>query len=189
MSKSKKHEPQGGAEQEQAEHPPRKRRGIRWSTIIAAVVCMPLAWLCVRTGREWWHVSQHQSEIETEIASLTARNAVLKPASELLQNQKFQVCNKTADPVTIHWLAAVYQDGRRLKLFDPNRCEGWRPQVIPPGAQKMVNFSSPDDACNWSGSVTFFAMRYSRESSDGLTSTIDFAGPWANFDRDCYTVN
>ncbi|HXY41823.1 MAG TPA: hypothetical protein VEQ10_19265 [Vicinamibacteria bacterium] len=192
MSKSKKHDQQPDAEapaDEAVPHPHHKRKGIHWSTIVAAIVCVPLALLCLRTGREWLRLSRHQAEIENEISSLTARNAVLKPASELLQNQKFQVCNKTTDPVTILWLAAAYSDGRRLKLFDPNRCESWRPLVIPPGGQKMVNFSSPDETCNWSGSVTFFAMRYSRESADGLTSTVDFAGAWTGFDRDCYTVN
>ncbi len=189
MSKSQKHEPEDAAEQEPVAHPHHKRRGIHWTTIVAAIVCVPVTLLCVKTGREWLRLTHHQSEIENEIASLTGRNAVLRPASELLQNQKFQVCNKTTDTITIPWLAAAYSDGRRLKLFDPNRCEGWRPQVIPPGGQKMINFSSPDETCNWSGSVTFFAMRYSRESSDGLTSTIDYAGPWSGFDRDCYTVN
>ncbi len=192
MSKNKKHDTQADAAapaDEAAPPPHHKRKGIHWSTIVAAIVCAPLALVCLRTGREWLHLSRHQAEIENEIASLTARNVVLKPASELLQNQKFQVCNKSPDTVTIPWLAAVYQDGRRLKMFDPNHCDGWRAQVIPPGSQKMINFSSPDEACNWSGSVTFFAMRYSRESSDGLTSTIDYAGPWTGFDRDCYTVN
>jgi cell division protein FtsB len=180
---SKKQESQGGKK------PQRKRRGLHWSTIVAVIVCIPVAWLTLRSGREWLRVTRHQTELENEISSLTARNAVLKPAWEALQNQHFQVCNKSPDAVTVNWLAAVYQDGRRLKLFDPKRCEGWRPQVIPPGSQKMINFSSPDAACNWSGSVTFFAMRYSLESADGVKRTLDYAGPWVNFDRDCYTVN
>ncbi len=181
MSKSKKREAV------QTEAASQQGRRLPWSTIISAIVCVPLLFVSACAGRRWFQLSRQESRLEGELETLTARNAVLQPAFEVMQNQKFQVCNKSTDTLTIPWLAAVYSDGQHLQLFDALRCQGWHAQTIEPGSSRVFNFSSPQEGCNWSGAVTFYAFRLVRESDQGV-SAYDVSGPWRGFDRDCFTV-
>jgi len=167
--------------------PGRKRSRLHWSTIVAGLICLPLLLLTIHLGREWHELSGREAGLESELATLTAKNAVLQPASDLLQNQKFQICNKSTDTLTIPWLAAAYHDGRQLRLFDALRCEGWRPVVINPGGSKVFNFSSTQEGCNWNGSVALYAFRLVRDSDEGVRA-YNVSGPWRGFDRDCFTV-
>ena len=167
--------------------PGHKRSRLHWSTIVAGLVCLPLLLLSVHLGRGWNRLSRQEADLETELATLTARNAVLQPASDVLQNQKFQICNKSTDTLTIPWLAVAYQDGKQLRVFDALRCQGWRGQVLNPGQARVFNFSSPEEGCNWNGSVAFYAFRLVRESDEGVRA-YNVSGPWRGFDRDCFTV-
>ncbi len=167
--------------------PTRKRSRLHWSTIVAGVVCTPLLLLAAHLGRQWNDLSNRESGLETELATLTARNAVLQPVADLLQNQKFQICNKSTDTLTIPWVAAAYHDGRQLKLFDALRCQGWRPVVINAGASKVFNFSSTQEGCNWNGAVALYAFRLVRDSDEGVRA-YNVSGTWRGFDRDCFTV-
>jgi cell division protein FtsB len=170
-----------------AEPPPRKRSRLHWSTVVAGLVCLPLLLLAVHLGRTWHRLSERETALDGELVTLTARNAVLQPAAELLQNQKFQICNKSTDTLTIPWVAASYHDGRQLKLFDALHCQGWRPVVIAPGGSKVFNFSSPQEGCNWNGSVALYAFRLVRDSDEGVRA-YNVSGAWRGFDRDCFTV-
>jgi hypothetical protein len=167
--------------------PGHKRARLHWSTIVAGLVCLPLLLLTVHLGRGWNRLSRQATELETELATLSARNAVLQPAFDVLQNQKFQICNKSSDTLTIPWLAAAYHDGKQLKIFDALRCQGWHGQVLNPGQAKVFNFSSSEEGCNWNGSVAFYAFRLVRESDEGVR-VYNVSGPWRGFDRDCFTV-
>jgi cell division protein FtsB len=169
------------------ETPTRRRAGLHWTTIVAGLVCLPLLALAVHLGRQWHELSEHESALDAELATLTARNLVLQPASEALQNQKFQVCNKSTDTLTIPWVAAAYHDGKQLRLFDALRCQGWRPVVIGPGGTKVFNFSSTQEGCNWNGSVALYAFRLVRDSDEGVRA-YNVSGQWRGFDRDCFTV-
>jgi hypothetical protein len=160
---------------------------LHWSTIAFGVVTALLLLMTVNLARSWHATGKALDALEAERATLVARNLVLERAAAVLQNQKFQVCNKSADTLTVGWLAAAYHDGRQLRLFDSSRCPGWRPQVLGPGDAKTFTSSSAEEECNWGGTVMFYALNYVRESEEYLRSYND-AGRWAGFDRDCYTV-
>jgi hypothetical protein len=183
MSKERKPH---GAESEPAA-PPKKPSSFHWSTLIAAVVALPLGVLTFNTGREWNVLSDKASGLQTEIETLQSRNAVLEKAYDILQNHKFQICNKSADTLTIPWLSAVYHDGQRFATFDSSRCPAWRPQVLNKGESRIFTFSSTEEGCNWTGSVMFYSLNYVRESEEA-TKIYNMVGPWKGFDRDCFTV-
>ena len=182
---SKEHKPHE-AESEPAT-PAKKPSSFQWSTIIAAVVAIPLGVLSFTSGREWRRLSVKSSTLQSEIETLQGRNTVLEKAHEILQNHKFQICNKSTDTLTIPWLAAVYQDGKQLAIFDTSRCPAWRPQIMNKGESHIFTFSSEEEGCNWTGMVMFYSLNYVRESEEA-TKIYNMIGPWKGFDRDCFTV-
>jgi hypothetical protein len=168
--------------------PASARRGPQPSTLAAAAAVLVLLPLTAYLGRQWLELSRRSAALEGELATLTSRGVVLKLAGDALSPQKFQVCNKSKDALSVPWLAAVYHDGTRLRLFDPLRCGGWRPQEIAGGESRVLHFSSTEDeSCNWNGSTVFYAMRLVRQAEDAPVA-YNVAGPWRGFDRDCFTV-
>lgn len=158
------------------------------STLLTACTVLVLLPLAAYLGREWLVLSHKSTQLDTELAELASRNVVLQRASEDLQASKFQICNKSKDALSVPWLAAVYSDGARLRLFDPLRCQGWRGEEMAAGETRVLHFSSAEDeACNWNGSVVFYAMRVVRQSEDSPVA-YNVAGPWRGFERDCFTL-
>jgi hypothetical protein len=160
-------------------------RKIHWSTIVAAVAAVALAYLAMRTGRTWHTTRATVAALDARQTSLTAENIVLERAFPILRNQKFDICNKTEDTLTVPWVSVAYHDGRQLRQFDSARCQGWKPQVLKPGERKAFTFSSSDDACNWSGAVMLYAFNYLRESEETI-NTYNATGQWT-FDP-CFLV-
>ncbi|HXB56371.1 MAG TPA: hypothetical protein VN461_16475 [Vicinamibacteria bacterium] len=182
---SKEHKPHE-AESDPAA-PAKKPSSFQWSTIIAAVIALPLAVVAFNSGREWRALSSKATALENEIATLQSRNAVLEKAYDILQNHKFQICNKSADTLTIPWITAVFHDGKQLAIFDSSRCPAWRPQILNKGESHIFTFSSEEEGCNWTGGVMFYSLNYIRESEEA-TKIYNMVGPWKGFDRDCFTV-
>lgn len=160
---------------------------LHWSTIVSALVALPLALVTLQAGRRWHTLSSKSAGLETELGMLTRRNVVLEKANAILQNHKFQVCNKSSDFLAIPWVAAVYHDGHQLRTFDSSRCPGWRVQTLGRGESKTFTSSSDVEGCNWSGAVLFYALHFTRES-DEYVKPYNVAGAWQGFDRDCFTV-
>ena len=113
-------------------HPPHRpaRSRLHVSVVAAAVAVALLLPLTVQLARRWHALSDRRARLETELATLSSRNVVLQRASDALSLSKFQLCNKSRDTLSLPWLAAVYHDGRRLQLFDPLRCQGFRPPEL-----------------------------------------------------------
>ena len=166
---------------------PAKTSHFQWSTLIAAIVCIPLGVVSVTSGREWYTLSEKSAGLQAEMETLLGRNTVLEKANDILQNHKFQVCNKSTDTLTIPWVSAVYHDGKQLVLFDSSHCPGWRTQFLNKGETRIFTFSSTEEGCNWSGTVMFYGLHYTRES-DEYVKSYNVLGPWRGFDRDCFTV-
>jgi hypothetical protein len=178
--------PKAHAEHE-AGAPAEKPSHFQWSTIIAAVIALPLGVLSLNSGRHWYTLKEKADSIQGEMETLQSRNMVLEKAYDILQNHKFQICNKSSDVVTIPWLSAVYHDGKQLAIFDSSRCPGWRPQTMNKGETRTFTFSSEEEGCNWTGTVMFYGLHYTRESDEYLKA-YNVLGPWKGFDRDCFTV-
>lgn len=159
------------------------------ATAIFAVLALVLGYFAFFSYRKWDERKTKVESLETELATLKAKNAALAGAHEVLQNRKFQVCNRTADEVSIPWFTAIYQSGSAMRVFDSARCEGWQAQAVPGGGSpKSFNFASTQDGCNWDGSVIFYAMHITRTNEDGVSQSFNMAGPWQGFDRDCFTL-
>jgi hypothetical protein len=108
----------------------------------------------------------------------------------MLENRRLSVCNRTPDAVNVQWVGAAYNDGRKIWVFDSQRCSDWKESVIASGGNKLLNLSSGEPGCNWNGNVMYFAMKYTRESEEE-SSAFDFVGVFnvgESFDRDCYNV-
>jgi hypothetical protein len=170
-------------------HPPHRpaRSRLHVSVVATAVLVAILLPLTVHLARRWHALSDRRARLETELATLSSRNVVLQRASDALSLSKFQLCNKSRDALSLPWLAAVYHDGRRLQLFDPLRCQGFRPPELGGGESRVLNHSSTEEGCNWNGSVAFYALHLERESEAG-SHAYNVAGAWRGFDRDCFTV-
>jgi len=160
--------------------------GLTWGTWIAAGVLLPVCVMTFNLYRSWSALRGRISTWDTDFAALNQRNSELEKVFANLQNKKFQVCNRTADVVTVQALSAVYHDGRVIKIFDSEKCADWRPQVLVSGDARMFTLNS-QDPCNWTGDVVYYAMTYTRESEEAL-STINFVGHFKGYDRDCHTI-
>jgi hypothetical protein len=132
----------------------------------------------------WFKTMRAYGALQQEKAQLDASNRVLSGAHELLRNKKAQICNRGAEDMRIDWIAASFEEGGRLKSFDSQRCTDWLPIVLKGGSSRTLSLSSTQEGCNWNGSVVFFAMHYSR----GTTQSYHDAGAWMGFDRECYTI-
>lgn len=160
--------------------------GLSWGTWIAAAVLVPVCVMTFNLYRNWSALRAKVTSWDSDFAALNQRNAELEKVFSNLQNKKFQVCNRTADVVTVQALAAAYHDGRTIRLFDSAKCPDWRPQVLASGDARMFTLNS-QEPCNWGGDVVYYAMTYTRESDEAL-STINFAGHFKGYDRDCHTI-
>ena len=167
--------------------PPRPRRRVSFSTIVAVALLPPAALLALFLFRNWNATRQALAHGQQELQTLGARNAVLAQAYEVLQNRKFQICNKSPHPLSVAWVSAAYNDGHQMKLFDSARCPGWQAQEIAAGENKNLLLSSTEEGCNWNGNVIYYAMRFSKET-DEASLPFSVAGLYRGFDRDCFTV-
>ena len=119
---------------------------------------------------------------------LLERNRVLGKVFDNLQNKQFQICNKTADTVTVNWLAAAYQDGqadpvlRQLALPRLEAAGAGAGRCPLPDAQLRPGELQLDH-----GDVVYYAMQYTRESEDAV-NTINFVGHFKGYDRDCHNI-
>jgi hypothetical protein len=160
--------------------------GLTWGTWVAAAVLVPVCVMTFNLYRSWSELRGRISTWDADFAALSARNGVLEKVYSNLQNKSFQVCNRTPDPVTVTWLAVAYQNGQSIQLFDSSRCADWRNQVLASGDARMFTLNS-QAACNWTGSVVYYAMTYTRESEESL-NTINYVGHFKGYDRDCHTI-
>ena len=167
--------------------PPRGAKKFGTSTWIALGLVFPALAVAGYFGQKWNVTRVKVGKQEAEFQTLQSRNEVLSKVYEVLQNKKFQVCNRSQDSLTVHWVASVYHDGRQLKVFDSSRCSAWKDVVLAAGDNRTLTLTSGQQGCNWNGTVVYFAMRYTRESED-VIRPYNFVGHWAGFDRDCFTL-
>ena len=117
---------------------------------------------------------------------------MLAQAHAILQNSKFQVCNKTADEqVTVSWIAAVYHDGQRLRSFDSGRCPGWHPEGARAGrlGPAHLQLAAGGVQLGRAGDVLRDPLRPASPPIPKRPSReYNMAGRWQGFDRDCFTV-
>jgi len=161
--------------------------GLSWGTWVAGALLVPVCVMTFNLYRSWSALNGRKSGLMAEHKARVERNAELGKVFENLQNKPFQVCNKTADTVTLNWLAVAYQDGKVIKLFDSSRCRDWKPPVLVPGDARLPTLNSDQEGCNWGGEVVYYAMQYTRESEDAV-NTINFVGHFKGYDRDCHNV-
>lgn len=157
------------------------------STVIALALLLPVGLLTFTLFRKWNITRQALAGQQEEVQTLSARNAVLAKAYDVLQNRKFQVCNKSPYPLNVAWVSAAYSDGQHLKHFDSARCPSWQEQEIAAGENKSLLLSSTEEGCNWNGNVIYYAMRF-RKETDEASLPFSVAGIYRGFDRDCFTV-
>ena len=166
---------------------PTSRRRFPTSTLITLAL-LPLVGLLTFSLFGKWNTTRQQLQgHQAELQTLTTRNAVLAPAFDVLQNRKFQVCNKSPDLLNIAWVSVAFNDGRQLKMFDSARCRSWQDQEVAAGENKNLLLSSTEEGCNWNGNVIYFAMRFSKETEES-SLPYSVVGLYRGFDRDCYTV-
>lgn len=164
-----------------------KKGGIGVGSWICLGLLVPVGVLTFNCGRNWNVVRAKKSKLDAEVAALLERNRQLAPFYEVLQNRKYQICNRSQDVVKVKWMAATYNESEKVKLFDSSRCQDWRPVMIQPGENKFVTLSSGQEGCNWNGNVMYFSIAYDKESPEQTTfyETIDV---FRGFDRDCHNI-
>jgi len=157
------------------------------SSLVAAVIALPVGLLMMSQFRSWTAVRSELTGKTTEFQGLSSRNAGLSKVYDILQNKKFQICNKSPYPVLVPWLSVGFVDGQQVKVFDSARCTGWQTVEVAAGENKNILFSSSQEGCNWSGNVVYYAIRYTKETDDA-SMPYNMAGVYRNFDRDCFNV-
>jgi hypothetical protein len=171
-----------------ARRPSSGGRGFPVAVVVALLVAVPLMVLSVRLGLQWRASGARLAALEREAASVVARAAVLDRAAQALRTHDFQVCNRSADTLSLPWVAAVHHDGQSLRVFDSASCQGFRSPLILAGESRALVFSSTQEGCNWNGEVLFYAMNAVRESDTGSAS-YNLIGAWGrDFDPKCFNV-
>ena len=182
MGKAKKTESGEGAPAPKA-----KGGGVGITGWILVALLVPVGVMTLNCARSWNVTAVRERKLSEEMAQLGARNSQLAPFYDVLQNRKYQICNRTADTVTVNWLAATYNEADQVKLFDSSRCSGWKPVVLAQGETRFVTLSSVQEGCNWNGNVMYFAIAYTRESTEQITFYEDVE-VFRGFDRDCHNI-
>jgi hypothetical protein len=136
-----------------------------WGWILLALL-VPIGMLTWNCGRNWNVTAVKERELAEEMVRLGDRNRQLAPFYEVLKNRKYQICNRSADIVTLNWLATTYNEGQQIKVFDSSRCQDWKPIVLQPGENRFVTLSSVQEGCNWNGSVMYVTVAYTREKTE-----------------------
>jgi hypothetical protein len=166
----------------------KKKFPVPISTIITVLVAIPVGYWCFNSYRKWMGVKHNIANRGQALAKVRASNAGLAPIYDNVQLKKFQACNKTADQITINWVAAAYHDGQKVHIFNSDQCQDFKPPVMAPGDDKSILLRSSQPGCNWDGSVFYYAMRYTQENEESEKYQINnMVGPYQGFDRDCYT--
>jgi hypothetical protein len=161
--------------------------GLTWGTWVALALLIPVCVMTFNLYRSWSALNGRKSGLQEEHRQRVDRNTVLGEVFGNLQNKSFQVCNKTADTVTLNWLAVAYQDGKNIRHFDSAQCRDWKAPVLVPGDARFPTINSDQENCNWGGEVVYYAMQYTRESEDAV-NTINFVGHFKGYDRDCHNI-
>lgn len=161
--------------------------GITWGTWVALALLIPVCVMTFNLYRSWSALGKRLADLKAAHNTLVARNLVLSKVFDNLQNKQFQICNKTADTVTVNWLAAASQDGKGIRSFDSSQCRDFKAPVLVSGDARMLTLNSDQDNCNWGGDVVYYAMQYTRESDDAV-NTINFVGHFKGYDRDCHNI-
>jgi hypothetical protein len=161
--------------------------GLTWGTWVSLALLVPVSVMTFNLYRSWSALNARRAKLGAEHQKRLERNADLSKVFDNLQNKPFQVCNKTADTVTVNWLAVAYQDGRSIKHFDSSLCRDWKPAVLVSGDARFPTLNSDQEGCNWGGEVVYYAMQYTRESEDSV-NTINFVGHFKGYDRDCHNI-
>jgi hypothetical protein len=171
------------------EAPPAKAKGggVGIAGWIMLALLVPAGIMTLNCGRNWNVTAIKERQLSEEMARLSTRNAQLAPFYDVLQNRKYQICNRTADTVTINWLAATYNESDQVKLFESSRCSAWKPVVLAQGESRFLTLSSVQEGCNWNGNVMYFAIAYTRESTEQTTFYEDVE-VFRGFDRDCHNI-
>ena len=159
-----------------------------WGWILLALL-VPIGMLTWNCGRNWNVTAVKERKLTEEMAQLTKRNGELEPFYEIMKNRKYQICNRSADVVTLNWLATTYNEQEQIKVFDSSRCTAWKPIVLQPGENRMVTLSSVQPGCNWNGSVMYVTVAYTRETPE-QTDFYEDVEVFRVFDKDreCHNI-
>jgi hypothetical protein len=158
---------------------------------IGALIALPIALLvgywCFNSYRKWAAQRATEAKLDAEMAALNKSNTVMGNLYDAVTLKKYQVCNKSADQITLNWVVAVYHDNKSMRVFDSDRCQEWKPLVLASGDNKNVLLRTGQPGCNWDGSVIYYAMRYTQENEEEDKFRIfTVVGPYQGFERDCY---
>jgi hypothetical protein len=168
---------------------PKKAKGggvgiVGW---ILLALLVPAGVMTLNCARSWNAVATRERKLAEEMNQLTTRNAQLAPFFDVFKERNYQICNRTADTITVNWLAAAYAEGDQIKLFESSRCTAWKPVVLAVGETRFVTLSSAQEGCNWNGNVMYFAIAYTRESAEQTTFFEDVE-VFRGFERECHNI-
>jgi hypothetical protein len=185
MAKAKKTE----SEHEGGPEPAKpKGGGVGIAGWIMLALLVPAGVMTMNCARSWSQVVAEERALAADHAKHMELIGRLKPFADVLQGKdKYQICNRTADTVTVTWLAAAYSEADQIKMFESSRCRDWKPVVLAQGENRFVTVSSAQEGCNWNGNVMYFAIAYTRESAEQTTYFEDVE-MFRGFDRQCHNI-
>lgn len=157
------------------------------TTWIMIGLILPAGYMTFKHFSRWSVANAASKKLTSDIQVKKQKNVVLAPAYDILQNRRFQMCNKSPWPLMISWLSATYHDGKGLRVFDSSRCKAWQGLEVASGENKNLFLSSGQEGCNWAGPVIYYAIRFTKET-DEASIPYNMVGRYAGFDRDCFTV-
>ena len=141
------------------------------TTALGALIVLMLGasgyfWLSeTRTGKDLATLAK-SSDFTTAQAEWQKYQVVDQLEKEgALKNGAFKLCNRSAQPLQVAWLGAVYLEEPKdagqtytVKTYNSLLCRQEFKLVLPPGAETAVNLPSEQERCRWDGQGVFFAL-------------------------------
>jgi len=121
-----------------------------------------------------------RTQLEEMTAKLAALEKTQASAPKPVENGTFKLCNETASPVSIKWLAVTYRDAPdSFKTFN----SAFVPQKVwsVPARQDMELQYRNGDRRDWDGSVVFYALELEHQNQ-----MYNVAGAWSALSGDCF---
>ena len=138
------------------------------AALVGAVVLLGvLNWA---EARHWREARSAVAAIDQQTAQAVAEWEALKLRQLLLTNRRLMLCNPSADNVRIDDVLAIYEQDGNLRQFNSRACPNEWARFggkLPAGSKRVMDFSTTNAACNWSGEFLFASVSWYTFSQSG----------------------
>ena len=135
-----------------------------WILLAALVGVVALLGVLNWAGADRWREARSAvTAVDQKTAQAVAEWEALKLRQLLLTNRPLVLCNPSVHNVRIDDVLAIYEQDGKLRQFNSRACpDEWARfgGKLPAGSKRVMDFSTTNAACNWSGEFLFASVSW-----------------------------